>query len=306
MVVLEPADLKALRIAEVWGWFPEEAELSPAGLDEAEYGRRLERLLQGGLIRSFHLTLVVPPLLGGNWVMAALQVKSDDPHSLAEDIVSRLPFVTEIFINTSLPSGIGHSLALIFYSRDFKNETRFIQNFSATSEVEVFRVEEYTFPVSLPLSREERAFLQFLYQNPTLPPGEIARSFGQSVNWVKAKISRLYWSRNNPAGVFRMQPSIDWSRCANFGHFHFLLETGHKPEMLEKMIAGQGFELVFWGRTGKRRYVEVESDVWGVADLLDRVSFLEKINGVRVAGVVHNRETIINDRWVKNIVSLTG
>lgn len=305
MIVLEPADLAALRIAEVRGWFPDEADLKPAGLNEDEYRRRLEQLVKNGLIRSFHLTLVVPPLLGGNWVMGALQIKSDEPRTLAESIVSRLPFVTEIFINAALPSGIGHNLALVFYSRDFENETRFIQTFSASSEVEVFRVQEYTFPVSMPLTREERAFVQFLYQNPALPRTEIARAFGQSESWIKAKLSRLFWSANNPAGILQIQPSVDWTGCANFGHFHFLLETGHRPEVLKKLIEGNGFELVLGGRVVNRRYVEVEADVWGVADLLARVGFLDRINGVRVAGVIHNQEIIINDRWVKNIVFLT-
>ncbi|MGQ9678938.1 MAG: hypothetical protein ACUVUD_06650 [bacterium] len=305
MIILEPIDLEVLRIAEGRGYFPEDADLKRLGLADTEYQDRLERFVTGGIVRSFHLMLVVPPLLGGEWVMAAVQIKTDEPRAVAQEFIGRLPFVTEFLINSSLPAGVGHNLAFIFYSRDFETEARFIQNFSSISEAEIFRVEEYTFPVSLPLSREEWAFVRFLYQNPKLSRKEIAQAFGQSDSWVEVKIARLLWSQNNPSGVFRIQPRIDWSPCANFGHFHFLLETGHRPEVLRKLLVEAKFELVFGGKEVDARYIEVEADVWGIAELLDRVKFLNRINGVRVAGVLYNQEIIINDSWVKNIIPFT-
>lgn len=305
MTILEPVDLEILRTAEGRGCFIDDVDLGRLGLDEMEYHRRLQGLVTGGLIRSFHLTLVVPLLLGGNWVMVAVQVKTDEPRSVAQEFMSRLPFVTEIFINSSLPGGVGHDLALIFYSRDFETETRFIQNFMPPSDFEIFRVEEYTFPVSLPLSREELAFVRLLYRTPRLSREEIAQAFGQSESWVKTKVTRLLWSPSNPSGIFRIQPHIDWTACANYGHFHFLLETGHRSEMVKKLLREEGFELVRGGREVNGKYVEVEADVWGVANLLERVRFLNRINGVRVAGVLYNQEIIINDGWVEKIIPPT-
>lgn len=300
---IEPRDLEVIGIAEGRGQFLDE-EIGQAewGIAYAEYRQRLERLVSNGLIRSFHLTLVVPPLLGGNWVLGAVIARCAEPLTAAGNLARRLPFVTEIFVNSCLPADVGHNLGLVFYSRDFQTESRFIREEWSARDVEVLRVQDYEFPVALTLSREEWAFIRCLQQNPGLDPEGIARVFGSSPEWVRAKIARLLWSETNPSGVFRIQASIDWTRCSNFGHFHILIETGHRPEVLEKNLSGEKLRLVFRGMRLGGRYIGVEADVWGVAELLNRVEFLSRLGGVRVAGVIYNREILINDRWVKNVI----
>ena len=44
--------------------------------------------------------------------------------------------------------------------------------------------------------------------------------------------------------------------------------------------------------------VQVEGDVWGIARMMDAAAALEAIDGVRVAGVLTNREVIVNTKWV--------
>lgn len=303
MAILEPLDIVTLRLAESRGWFADSDDLTRAGLDWNGYQKRLERLIALGVIRSFHLILVVPPFLGGKWAWGAVMAKTAAAlEAVAQKLVGRLPFVTEIVLNTGLPVGIGPNLALLFYSRDFETETGFIQRFAEVSEVEVFRVQEFLFPVALPLSAEERKLLQVLSGDATQPPSAIAKALGQGEKWVRAKLDRLLWRESNPTGVIAIHASINWTVIANFGHFHFLLETGYRPEQLVKLLAGQGFELVLGGRLISRRFIGVEADVWGVADLLARVDFLEGIKGIKVAGVLYNREVIINDQWVKNLL----
>jgi hypothetical protein len=102
--------------------------------------------------------------------------------------------------------------------------------------------------------------------------------------------------------VLRVLPEVDWAPVENFGHFHFLIETGHRPERLAKVIDEAGLSVVFGGKTYRDRYVQVEADVWGIGRLLDTAAFLDQIAGVRVAAVLWNREVLINTKWVPGLV----
>ncbi len=309
-MIIEPADVTTIRLAEARSYFLAQYTegfttlLENAELDWHNYQRRIHNLQKRGLIRTFRLTMVVPPLLGGNWVWAAMLAKSPNPLQHTKNLHGRLPFVTEVLINSSLPPNLGPNLGLLFYSSDLENEIRLIHSTSGLEDVEVFKIQEYSYPVALPLSRDEEALVRFLANNPQSDTSSIAGAFGQNENWIKAKLERLLWTERNRTGIIRIQAEIDWSVCANFGHFHFLLETGHRPEQIVKLVGDENFELVLAGRRISGRFVGVEADVWGIADLLHRIEFLERINGIRVTGVVYHREVLINNAWVLKTIGL--
>lgn len=299
---LERPDLTALRLAERRGWFPSTAELAEARLDRDEFGRRLRRLKEAAVIREFRATLAVPPLLGGDWVWGAVLAQTGRPLNVASALIAKLPFVTEVMLNSGLPEGLGPNLALLFYSRDFDTEARFIQSVAGIEYHEVYRVAEYSFPVAMPLSSDERLLVRHVAKNPDADVMAIGAALGRDEKWVRAKLDRLLWNELNGSGVLRVQPELDWSRVENFGHFHFLIETGHRPEQLARLTAEQGLSLVLGGRLFRNRYVQLEADVWGVSELMDRVTFLNQIAGIRVAGVVWNRQATLNTAWVAKLV----
>ncbi len=301
-MILEKSDVVALRLAEARGWFPTDGELAKTGLKPADYAERLRRLCSLGVIRAFKTTLVVPPLLGGDWVLAAVLASARDSLGLANSLAGKLPFVTEVVLNSSLPEKVGPNLALLFYSRDFENEAEFVRNASGLEYHEMYRVAEYSFPVALPLSKDEKELVRFLVKNPGSAIPEIGSAMGRNPVWVRAKLDRLMWGETNRTGVLRVVPEVNWAAVENFGHFHFLLETGHKPDQLERLVAEEGLSLVLGGKTYQNRYVQVEADVWGIGKLLDTVTFLDQIAGVRVAAVLWNREVVVNARWVSGLV----
>jgi hypothetical protein len=118
-VIVERADRAALRTCEERGMFPTEGELARVESTMDDYRRRLRRLSAAGVIRSFHAILVVPPLLGGDWVWAGVLATVARPLGVANALVRKLPFVTEIIMNAGLPDKLGPNLAMLFYSRDF-------------------------------------------------------------------------------------------------------------------------------------------------------------------------------------------
>ncbi len=303
-MVIEPKDIQVLRLAEIRPFYFSDEDLTGTGVSLSEYKIRLKRLQEGGIIRSTHLTLVVPPMLGGNWVWAGVLIRTRDPYGTGQRLATRLPFVTEIVINQPLPEDLGPNLALLLYSRDLETEARFIQSLPELDQVGIFRITDFSYPLASPVSREEKKLIRFLFENPGVDVQQIASSFGRDVEWVKTKILRLLWTEENRSGVIRLQFSIDWSKAENFGHFHFLLETAYRPEQIAKLIGDEGFELVLGGKLVNDRYLAVEADVWGIPDLSRKLDFLEKINGVRVAGVVYNREVQINSSWVANTLGI--
>ena len=164
-MILEKSDVAALRLAETRGWFPTDAEVTAAGLKPADYAERLQRLCSLGIVRGFKTTLVVPPLLGGDWVWAAVLANSKRGLGLANALAAKLPFVSEIVLNASLPDGVGPNLAVLFYSRDFDKEADFIRNAPGIDYHEVYRVAEYSFPVALPLSKDEKELVRYLVEH---------------------------------------------------------------------------------------------------------------------------------------------
>jgi DNA-binding Lrp family transcriptional regulator len=301
-MILEKSDVAALRLAEARGWFPNDAEVTAAGLKPADYGERLRKLCSLGVIRGFKTTLVVPPLLGGDWVWAAVLANAKSGLGLANALAMRLPFVSEIVLNASLPERLGPNVAVLFYSRDFDKEADFIRNAPGIEYHEVYRVAEYSFPVALPLSRDEKELVRYLVEHPDSQIGEAAKATERTPTWVRAKLDRLLWSDTNRTGVLRVLPELNWSLVENFGHFHFLIETGHRPEQLGRLIADAGLRVVFGGKTYRERFVQVEADVWGIGKLLDTVALLDQIAGVRVNGVLWNREVLIHSKWVPGLV----
>jgi hypothetical protein len=301
-MILEKDDVAALRLAEARGWFPTDGEVTAAGLKPADYAERLRRLCSLGIIRGFKTTLVVPPLLGGDWVWAAVLASAKNDLGLANALAARLPFVSEIVLNASLPQKVGPNLAVLFYSRDFDKEAEFIRNAPDIEYHEVYRVAEYSFPVALPLSKDEKELVRYLVEHPDSEIPEVGSALERTSTWVRAKLDRLLWSDTNRTGVLRVLPEVNWAPVENFGHFHFLVETGHRPDRLAKLIGEGGLSVVFGGKTYQSRYVQVEADVWGIGKLLDTVTYLDQIAGVRVAGVLWNREVLINAKWVPGLV----
>ncbi len=297
-MILEPNDVSAVRLAEARGRFALEAELTQAGLKPAEFLERLARLQAAGLIRGWKTTLAVPPLLGGEWVLGAVLASAARSLGPANALAAKLPFVSEIVLNDCLPEGAGPGLAVLFYSRDFATESRFISGATGLGYHEVHRLATYEFPVRQPLSTEEKQLLRFLFERPESDRAAIGAGLGRDERWVSAKLDRLLWSEFNPSGIVRVQPELDWSRADNFGHCHFLLETGHRGDGLRRVVEEAGFRLVFGGKPFRERCVQVEADVWGLGRLMDAAATLERIEGVRVAGVLWNREVIVHNRWV--------
>ena len=301
-MILEKGDVAALRLAEQRGWFPTDAEVTAAGLKPADYAERLRRLCSLGIIRGFKTTLVVPPLLGGDWVWAAVLANAKSELGLANALAAKLPFVSEIVLNASLPEKVGPNLAVLFYSRDFEKEAEFIRNAPGIEYHEVYRVAEYSFPVALPLSKDEKELVRYLVEHPDSAIAEVGSAMERSPTWVRAKLDRLLWSDTNRTGVLRVLPEMNWAPVENVGHFHFLLETGHHPEQLGRLVSEAGLSVVFGGKTYQKRYVQVETDVWGIGKLLDTVAYLDQIAGVRVAAVLWNREVLIHAKWVPGLV----
>lgn len=281
---------------------PTEGELAVAELTPDEFHRRLRRLSAAGVIRGFKATLVVPPLLGGDWVWASALATADRPLGVANVFVKRLPFVTEVVINSSLPLRVGPNLAILFYSRDFDTEARYVRSVAGTEQCEVHRVADYSFPVARPLSSDEMGLLRQIVAAPAAGLGELGAAVGRGPEWVRAKLDRLLWTPANSTGILRVQPELDWTKVENFGHFHFLLTTGHRPDQLARIVAERGFSLVLGGRRWLDRYVQVEADCWGVADLMERAGYLDQLVGVSVQGVLANVSVTVNTGWVAGLL----
>ncbi|MFO7638056.1 MAG: hypothetical protein R6X14_01950 [bacterium] len=302
-MLVDKLDVAALRLCEERGTISDAAGLTAAGLTAGEFHARLRKLSAAGVLRCLKASLAVPPLLGGDWVWASLLATASRPLGIANLLLKRLPFVTEVLLNASLPPRVGPNLAVLFYSRDYDTEARYVRSISGMEHCEVCRVAEYSFPVSRSLSTDERNLLRQVAAHPAAEREELVAAVGQRPEWVQAKLEQLTWTPTNGSGILRVQPELDWTRVENFGHCHFLLATGHRPAQLRRLLTERGFELVLEGKPYRDRYIQVEADCWGMADVVERVSFLDQTTGISVRGVLLNQQVIINADWVAGLLS---
>ncbi len=301
-MVIEKADVEAVRLCERRGMFANDMELTENGLTREEYVKRLRQLSAGGLIRSLQATLMVPALQGGDWVWAGMLATAKSPLGVANALKRSLSYVTETIFNLGLPDKLGPNLALLFFSRNFETDVEVIRSTSGIEYCEIYRVANLSFPVAVPISSEERALLREVVRSPASDLASLAAGIGRDPLWVQTKLDRLLWTESNHSGLVRIQPELDWSRADNFGHFHFLLETGLQPKELFASVAEHRLSLVLEGKPYRERYVQVEADLWGIAELMEKVSHLNQIPGVRVAGVVWNHLILLNTEWTTRLL----
>ena len=87
-MILEKLDVAAIRLCEDRGMFPTDSELAHAGLSGDGYARRIQELSAQKVIRSIRTSLVVPPLLGGDWVWAGVLANVARPLGVANALTS--------------------------------------------------------------------------------------------------------------------------------------------------------------------------------------------------------------------------
>jgi DNA-binding Lrp family transcriptional regulator len=300
---IDRTDLSILRATEWGGILSHNTALRKLKLADAEVGRRLKRLRDEGLVKGFHASLFVPLLLGKKWVWGCALVQTRKPDAVAQAIQARIPFVTEVLFNSSLPSAIGPNLSVLFYATNFTEVKRFLNEVPDIDYVEVYQIARYDFPLAQPFSSDENKLLQTIIAHPDASLAELARFVRKPEDWTQAKLDRLVWDPENPDGVILVIPEINWRVVENFAHVHFLLELSVSAKSVVSELAKSGLAPVLSGELFRNKYLQFETDLWGFSDLLRRKDTLNRVAGIHLAGLLIAEGNSVVSDWVPRLLA---
>jgi DNA-binding Lrp family transcriptional regulator len=299
---IDRTDLSILRAIEWGGIISHNTALRKLKLDDAEISRRLKRMRDEKMIRSFQASVFVPPLLGKKWVWGCALIQTRKPEEAAKAIRVRIPFVTELVFNASVPAAIGPNLSVLFYATNFNEVKRFLNEIPDIDYVEVYQIARYDYPLAQPFSSDEGKLLKAIVDHPDALLAELAKVVRKPEDWTQAKLDRLVWDPENPAGVILVLPEINWHCVENFAHVHFLLESSVSPASVIEELSKAGLTPVLDAQLFRNKYLQLETDVWGFGDLLARKQALDRVAGIYLAGLLIAENNSVVSDWVPKLL----
>jgi DNA-binding Lrp family transcriptional regulator len=299
---IDRTDLSLLRAIEWGGILAYNSAVRKLGLSHDEVRQRLDRLRAEGLLCSYQATIFVPPFLGQDWVWGCTLIQTHKPAEVAEAIRQKIPFVTEILLNSGFPPEIGPNLSILFYATDFAEIQKFLSEIRNIDYVEVYQIDRYSFPLPKSFSSDEMRLLRAIVAQPTADLERLATTVKQTPVWTQAKLERLVWDPDNPEGVVLVLPEIDWRKCENFVHVHFVLELAVSSESVVQELGKQGFTPVLESRLFRNKYLQLDADLWGFDELRAKKDILDGINGIHLAGLLLAEQNRVVTDWVGRLL----
>lgn len=291
---IDAVDLRIIRRIENHG-VPDRTVLARRlELPEEMVAERLRRLRKGGVIKGFGVSFFYPPLLGGEWYWALAQIEAAAPlEHLRHQLGKVLPHITDIAQHRSLPVGYCPNVTTLFYSQDPKRDLLLLKRVRAVQYVELYRISRFSFPVKRELSKIEWSILTTLYRNPDVDPSELAEHAKLSEREAAAKKANLLWDEENKTGIALILPNLDWTRVSNFMHVHVGLETSLTEGKLVRLLKSRGIDTVPYTPWFKKKYFQIERDIWALEQFVELFNLLGKIKKLTVMGVVMAKDVRI-------------
>lgn len=244
------------------------------------------------IIDSFGIRFFIPPVIGGKWYFVLTRINGID-----KQFVDTLEFPVEMGVNLSIPGGLLPEITISYYTQDPRKEEDVIKGFKP-GYLEAKVLNEYDYPICLPLSQEEVKIIEVLIKEPIITMREIATKLNLSPATVRAKLTRLQIGEGK-RGFINIVPSINWSRIENFNHLHIGIETGLSQEMLAERIKDFALATAGWYRG---TICQLEFDLWKVTDLNNILKKISSIKDLRLAGLLFAQRSIVIDRWISNLI----
>lgn len=275
-------------------------------IDDVQY--RINKLEENKVIANYKATVFIPPFLGGDWVWGCILANAKHREKSIEQILNKIPFISEIWLNSNLPTHIGHNFSLIFYSKDFATELRFIKELSDISNLAAYRISNYSFPMARIFSSEEIILLKNIFLNPMLTDDDLAEVCHKTITWIRTKKEKLVWNPENPNGVIYVLPEIQYNQIENFSHCHFIIEYSGNLELLLSELKISGFDLVLHGNSlhssdpTTQRYAQLEIEIWGFNDLVNKKAHLDSFKEIKILGIVFAEKMLVVSNWGINLL----
>ncbi len=264
---------------------------------------RIRKLEDNGFIGRYVATLFYPPILGGEWHWALAQMETRKPLlDLERELQRIIPFTTEISYHQYIAIGSCPNVTVLFYTKELRKTLIELRRLKGIDYVEVYKIKKYSFPVKRELSQIEWWILNGLVQHPNSAIEDLAEHVSLTDKEVSAKLGSLLWNEENRRGIVLILPNLDWTKITNFTHLHVGLETSLKEAQLTRLLKARRLNSVPYTPWFKKKYFQVEADIWELQQLLRFFTALRKIKNIDIMGVVMVSELKIFEAGVGKFI----
>jgi len=295
-MIIDPIDLKILRHLEAQGYVPVNEIINKFHITRDEIFLRIKNFEEQGLIKGYGIKLFIPAIAGGKWYRGCAFVDAD----VEPDLKNIYPLIEEVIINTIIPSGILPSYSYIFYARDLKHCYRLINKTFGVKYVELYKIAEYNISVPSELTKEEWQIIYCLIRS-KIAFSRIYEILESPTTDDDVQLARLMLNRKNSRGIFSIFPDINWSIVKNFVHIHLAITTKMRPNEFKKFLKNYGIAADIYSKF-KKRYLQLEFDLWGFADLSKVLNQLKIERRIAVQGISIAHHNEICDDWIKSFI----
>jgi len=295
-VIIDPIDIKLIRQLELQGSISIPDIIAKFHIPKDEILLRIKNFEEAGFISGYGLKVSVPNLLGGKWYLccafteARVQAK---PETL-------VPLLEEKIENMTFPAGISPNLSFLFYTQDLKDSYKIINKMPGLDYAEIYKVNEYSVTIPVLLSSEDQELMLKLCDM-KLDYQRINTIIFEPQTDTEVKYSRLIWHKRNRHGVITIFPQLNWNVVNNYAHLHVAVSTAIRSRELRKMIGSLGFSANLTAKF-KKRFLQVEFDIWGFSDMQQIIAALDTIKRLEIVGCSFAHRNIICDGWLKGFI----
>jgi len=298
-VIIDPIDLKLIRLLELHGSIPTNEIICKFQITEQEMLLRIKNFEDSEFIESYGIKLFLPGIIGGKWYWGCIASETT-PRFKPEHSV---PYLEEIVENLTFPSGVCPDLSLLFYTQSLEDTYRIINKAPGIKYAEIYKINEYDINVQKILLKDDWLTIsRFCDHLSTLDYTKIHAIHNKPDSDSDVKLARLLWSKKNKKGVLSIFPNFNWSIIKNYVHLHCAVTTKMRAKDLRKIVNKLGFSGNITSRF-KKRYFQLEFDIWGFSDMQTLFSILQQEKKLAVEGYSFGYKNRIYNNWVKEYIN---
>ena len=297
-MIIDPIDLHLIRQLELRGCVFVNEIIGKFQITKEEILLRIKNFEESGFISGYGLKLFFPRIVGGKWYWGCIALESTAAFKASRSVAC----LEEIVENITLPSGVCPDISLLFYTQSLQDTYKTINKTAGVKYAEVYKIDEYNVDVKQVLLKEDWEMITNLFDElPSITYQRIHTIVNSPTSDQDVRLSRTIWSKKNRKGVVSIFPNFDWSIIKNYLHLHVAVGTSIRVKELRSIVNNIGYSGNITSRF-KKRYLQLEFDVWGFADMQRIMTSLQEIKKVTVEGVSFAYRNRIHNDWLEEYI----
>lgn len=296
-MIIDPIDLNLLRFLELQGIIPVQDFVSKFHISKREILARIKAFEENGLISGYGMKLFLPGIHGGRWYWGCIAGEVTPRFRVGNTI----PYLQELTENLSFPSGVCPNASLLFYTRNLRDVRAISGKLPGMKYCEVYKISEYNVALPRVVLTDDWKLLGDLCHARRVNYALVSAIADNPRSENEVRLARLIWTRKNREGIVSIAPNFNWSLIENYLHIHLAAVTKIRVKELHRLLKEIGYVGNIASRF-KKRYMQLEFDLWGFSDLRVVVSALSRIERLTIEGCSFAYRNTIYDQWVKDFI----